>query len=364
MKNKKKNRKIFKVFYCAIILALFSTINAHYAKAYNVGDRCSSDTNATCQKAEGWLFSSCPSGYYTASSFTSSFADCGSGLKCCINEKDINEKESYKTPTDNSVYNNKNNPNTSNTYFNQEKIPGAGQTGDFVEYIKQIIRFGFAAIGILALFMLSVGAYQYLMAAANLAKIESAKETISSALLGLVLGLTAFLILRTINPQLVNLQLSSSGGGTGGAGTAQTGTPGGKGTNYGNGNCVEVGSGPCSPENLAGTFGSAANQASIICNYESQGNQMKASKSDLCQDGRSFSWGLFQINLTAHNIGGLNCKDAFSAKNSACTVINEPLYQQCIQAAQDPTTNVNFAKSLYGRNGWGDWARTRKECGL
>jgi hypothetical protein len=253
----------------------------------------------------------------------------------------------------------------SGTYKNQEKIPGAAQTGNFVEYLKQIIRFGFAAIGIMALFMLSVGAYQYLMAASNLAKIDSAKQTISSAFLGLILGLTAFLILRTINPQLVNLQLTSPGGSTGGTGTTGTGVSGGKGTNYGNGNCVEVGSGPCSPENLAGTFGSAANQASIICNYESQGNQMKASGSDKCQDGKSFSWGLFQVNLTVHQIGGLNCPGAFSAKNYACTVVNESLYQQCVRAAQDPTANINFAKGLYTkRNEWGDWANTKAKCGL
>lgn len=254
---------------------------------------------------------------------------------------------------------------SSGVYKNQEKIPGAGQTSDFVEYIKQIIRFGFAAIGILALFMLSVGAYQYLMAAGNLAKAETARETIGSALLGLVLGLTAFLILRTINPQLVNLQLSSPGGSPGSPGaTSQTGAPGDKGTNYGNGNCVEVASGPCSPENLAGAFGSAANQASIICNYESQGNQMKASKSDLCQDGRSFSWGLFQVNLTVHKIGGLDCPSAFSGKNSSCTVTNEALYQQCVQAAQNPETNTNYAKDLYAKSGWNDWANTKKTCGL
>jgi hypothetical protein len=118
-------------------------------------------------------------------------------------------------------------PPGSGTYFNQEKIPGAAPTNNFVDYLKQIIRFGFAAIGIMALFMLSIGAYQYLMAASNLAKIDSAKGTISSAFLGLILGLTAFLILRTINPQLVNLQLASPGGvvgtlpgTTGGGGTA------------------------------------------------------------------------------------------------------------------------------------------------
>ncbi|HLM84408.1 MAG TPA: hypothetical protein VK254_04355, partial [Candidatus Bathyarchaeia archaeon] len=49
-------------------------------------------------------------------------------------------------------------------YQNQEKIPGAQQTNDFVQYLKDIINFGFAIIGILALFMLIIGAYQYLLA--------------------------------------------------------------------------------------------------------------------------------------------------------------------------------------------------------
>ena len=90
-------------------------------------------------------------------------------------------------------------------YKNQEKIPGAQPTSDVVQYIKDIINFGFAVIGILALFMLIIGAYQYLMAAGS-GKAESAKETISSALLGLILGLTAWIILNKINPDLVNLR--------------------------------------------------------------------------------------------------------------------------------------------------------------
>ena len=113
-------------------------------------------------------------------------------------------------------------------YTNQEKIPGAEPTSDFAAYMKQIIGFGYAVIGILAMFMLCIGAYQYMMAAGNLAKVENAKETISSALLGLILGLMSFIILRTINPALVSLQapnlgnLGSGGGilgGLGGAGT-------------------------------------------------------------------------------------------------------------------------------------------------
>ena len=110
-------------------------------------------------------------------------------------------------------------------YTNQEKIPGAEPTSEFIPYVQSIINFGFAVIGILALFMLIIGAYQYLMAAGS-GKADSAKETISSALLGLVLGLTAWVILNKINPDLVNMNPISqiSGGGQIG------GTPGAPGT--------------------------------------------------------------------------------------------------------------------------------------
>jgi hypothetical protein len=91
-------------------------------------------------------------------------------------------------------------------YKNQEKIPGAEQTTDsFIQYMKDIINFGFAVIGILALFMLVIGAYQYLIGAAS-GNVAGAKETIGSALLGLILGLCAYVILNKINPDLVNMR--------------------------------------------------------------------------------------------------------------------------------------------------------------
>jgi len=115
-------------------------------------------------------------------------------------------------------------------YTNQEKIPGAAVTSDFIQYLKDVINFGFAIIGILALFMLIIGAYQYLMAAGS-GNASGAKETISSALLGLILGLTAWVILNKINPDLVSMraitkiQGTSTGTGTG----TGTGTTGGAG---------------------------------------------------------------------------------------------------------------------------------------
>src|SRR4030042_2631429 len=91
-------------------------------------------------------------------------------------------------------------------YKNQEKIPGAPQRTEFIPYLQDIINFGFAVIGILALFMLIIGAYQYLMAAGNIGKVDSAKEPVASALLGLLLGLCAYIILNKINPDLVNMR--------------------------------------------------------------------------------------------------------------------------------------------------------------
>ena len=98
-------------------------------------------------------------------------------------------------------------------YKNQEKIPGASQQqSDFVPYIKDIIGFGYATIGILAMFMLCIGAYQYLMAAGNIGKVESARNTIGSAIFGLVLGLLSWIILSKIHPDLVAFKNISVGG--------------------------------------------------------------------------------------------------------------------------------------------------------
>lgn len=108
------------------------------------------------------------------------------------------------------------------SYQNQEKIPGYGQTNNFAEYLKQIIGFGFATIGILALFMIVIGAYQYLMAAGNIGKVDSAKETIGSAIFGLILGLCAWLILYKINPDLVSMNLSNISGTESGTMTSST----------------------------------------------------------------------------------------------------------------------------------------------
>ncbi|NTU67077.1 MAG: hypothetical protein HGB08_04115, partial [Candidatus Moranbacteria bacterium] len=116
------------------------------------------------------------------------------------------------------------------------------------------------------------------------------------------------------------------------------------------GKCQEVKSGPCEVNNLKQYFGNGAAQASRICNRESGGNPNNASSTDKTADGKTFSWGLMQINITQHKIGGLDCPSAFNGKNYKATVINQGLYDQCVAAAKNPTTNLEYASKL-SKNG-------------
>lgn len=260
---------------------------------------------------------------------------------------------------------------SSSTYQNQEKIPGSAQTTNFVEYLKSIINFGFAVIGILALFMLLIGAYQYLMAAGT-DNASSAKETISSALLGLLLGLCAWVILNKINPDLVEMKepTASSATSSSTASTAASTTASTVSANAGK--CV-AGTGNCAEGNMS-CFGSEAKNASIVCNAESGGSITEGG--DKC-GGKNVSYGLMQMNTSCHNLG-LGCESAFKrtdtgattccigtsgCNNSNCQISNTALYNSCIAAMQDPTKNLQAACSLYKTKGWQPWSGASK-CGI
>jgi len=86
-------------------------------------------------------------------------------------------------------------------------IPGgpiAGTSVGLAEYIKYIYIFGLSLIGIAALGVLVYGGFMYMMSDTVVSK-EDAKKYIWAAISGLLLGLAAFLILNTINPDLTYL---------------------------------------------------------------------------------------------------------------------------------------------------------------
>jgi len=73
------------------------------------------------------------------------------------------------------------------------------------EYITGIYRFAVGIGTILAAIMMVYGGFRYLLAA-SIPEIKNGKATIINAVVGLVVLLTSYVILRTINPALVNLQ--------------------------------------------------------------------------------------------------------------------------------------------------------------
>ncbi|MFZ5982587.1 MAG: hypothetical protein ACOYS2_03415 [Patescibacteria group bacterium] len=88
-----------------------------------------------------------------------------------------------------------------------EGLPGfysANESPTFNAYISAIYKFGIWVVGIAALLMISIGAFMYLTSAGNNAAMGSAKNVITDAIIGLVLALLAWLLLYTINPELVS----------------------------------------------------------------------------------------------------------------------------------------------------------------
>lgn len=74
------------------------------------------------------------------------------------------------------------------------------------EYVSVFYRFAVSAMAIIAATMIMYAGISWLTAAGNSTKTGEAKERIIAAISGLILTMMSFVILNTINPQLVELQ--------------------------------------------------------------------------------------------------------------------------------------------------------------
>jgi hypothetical protein len=89
-------------------------------------------------------------------------------------------------------------------------LPGMGDaTGNldvknFGDYIGIIIKIVFGLIGVLSVLMIVIGGIEY-MSTVSIGEKEGAKSRITSALMGLLLALASYIILNTLNPDLVSL---------------------------------------------------------------------------------------------------------------------------------------------------------------
>ncbi|NTW26704.1 MAG: hypothetical protein HGA36_00010 [Candidatus Moranbacteria bacterium] len=365
MKNKTQNRELFFIMLLACLF--FGGVFVSRVFALTLEEQC---------VASGGKFGSttnrcteCPAGKVTGA---------GQGA-VCQTQADYDASVSSANPAVDahpeivagagSIYATSTTTQPSTKQFNYKLLgsfPGffsAGQTmNDFPALIIAIYKFGIWTVGIAGLFMLVVGGFMYMASAGNTSTAGNARGIIWDSLLGIVAALGAYLILYVINPDLTKINLNFT------PVEVTEGTPMGPA-----GICKPATTAECSVSALTPVFGAKATEASSICNGESEGKSVPSGV-DICADGKPASWGLFQINITVHKIGGFDCPSAFSggaytSTNHNCRVKGDAAslatYQNCITAAKNASTNIALAKSLYvgAKNSWGQWgANERSKC--
>ena len=260
--------------------------------------------------------------------------------------------------------------------------------------VKRLMDYLTSIMVVVAITVIVAMGVLYILSGVNVDLKKRAKAGLQAVFFGLVFVLSAWLIVSTILRFMANEQFVSGGGGFIGLAPGEgvyglqcstysdatratmrdgvivdTRSSDYTGTYSSTGTCQAPASGPCSPQSLQQTCfgGGQVKTWSAICQAESSGSASVASGTDKCTgDGSVVSFGLFQINISANKIGGLNCPAAFSSvfsgSNKNCRVINRELYNQCVLAAKDPQKNIATACSLAAPNATntGPWGAARR----
>ena len=89
-------------------------------------------------------------------------------------------------------------------------IGGKSKFKDMGDYVATVYNYVLGIASIMAVVIIIIAGIQWIVSAGNSETISSAKKRISGALIGLVLAYGSYLILNTINPNLVKLRLPQS----------------------------------------------------------------------------------------------------------------------------------------------------------
>lgn len=252
------------------------------------------------------------------------------------------------------------------------------------ELIDRLIKFLiFLAIPVASLLFAYAG-FLYMTQGAH--GHSEARAIFTDVLFGFVIALCGFLIVDTIIKTLVNGSFTGPSWKTvqcvsgsarniaqGGIGFTQLEDLSGL-VNTSSAPTVQaqIGTGDCSPSALAGDWGNNATRMSCVINGESTCREI-ASQSDKGADGTSFSYGRYQINISANQVQcpgqtPLNCPSAFtrpdykgSLKQDAAS---QQLYKDCVQAAYTTACSTYTAQQIFNKQGWGAWgADAARGCG-
>jgi hypothetical protein len=93
--------------------------------------------------------------------------------------------------------------------FAQFNVPSSGGTGlpndtSISQFIMKIINIALTVAGLIAVLFLIIGGFRYITSAGNEETAESAKKIIINAIIGVVIIILSFVIVRVISNALVN----------------------------------------------------------------------------------------------------------------------------------------------------------------
>lgn len=85
-------------------------------------------------------------------------------------------------------------------------IAGQSPGGLLITYIRYLFVFLVSATGFIAVLVLAIGSVEYMSSAGDVSKIKSARSKIVSSSIGILILLSSYIILYTINPNLISLE--------------------------------------------------------------------------------------------------------------------------------------------------------------
>lgn len=88
-------------------------------------------------------------------------------------------------------------------------LAGSDELPNLTTYIKDIYTWGVGAAALLAVLILVVGGFQYVLSAGNLGSTEAAKDRMKNAIFGMLILLGASLILSLVSTKLTDISLLS-----------------------------------------------------------------------------------------------------------------------------------------------------------
>jgi hypothetical protein len=88
-------------------------------------------------------------------------------------------------------------------------VPVSNSTATIAEYIKQIYKYLIGVVAIIAVVVMMLGGITWITAGGSPARVGDAQAWIKASLTGLLLVMFSYVILKTVNPALVNFQVHS-----------------------------------------------------------------------------------------------------------------------------------------------------------